>query len=104
MKFLRATLFLGVLFLANTAHADTTFYWTNLETGQETAIQQNGTYAVPLNVPGEIFIQIDSPVFGTEGSLFFIPDSSLPTREFVEHLGGFFGVGEIAWGQAGVYE
>ena len=104
MKFLRAALFLGVLFLANTAHADTTFYWTNLETGQETAIQQDGTYTVPLNVLGEIFIQIDSPVFGTEGVLFFLPDPSLPTREFVEHLGGFFGVGEIAWGQAGVYE
>ncbi len=69
----------------------------------EVAIQDGGTYAVPLNAPGDLRIETEfpevSPYWQTAGEVFFInPDTG--EREIVP---GFFEYG-FAWPQEGTYE
>lgn len=68
-------------------------------------IQHGGTYAVPFNISKDVQVQNDNPsIFNVEGVLFYIPDPEESTREFVEHVGGYFGAGTLTWERAGVYE
>lgn len=94
------------------AFASSTLYWTPFtedpDTGQRTygtelAMQNNGTYELSLHTLGETFIQVDTPIFNTEGVLFHIsnPEDPTPTREFIENFNNF---DDISFSQAGVYE
>src|SRR3989344_8452674 len=111
-----AALFAGaVLFIfPASAHAVSTLTWGDLVEDPETGgiffddpidIQDDGTYAVPLNVSKDVQVETDDPfVFAAEGALFRIPDPEIGTREFVASIGGFFGSYTLAWEETGVYE
>lgn len=106
---------LVIFVIPQVAFAAATLYWTPFtedpDTGDRTYgtelfIENAGEYEAPLNQLGEAFIQVDAPVFSTEGVLFYVPnpESPAPTREFVTRFGGFFFSSDIAFPQEGVYE
>ena len=113
--YLRLALFFSIasLLIPSVSHADSWLEWTSYfedpETGEfvideQITIEDGGTYQVPLNEVREVQVESDEVFFGAEGMLFHIPDPDEGTREFIAHLGGFFGDGELAWTEAGIYE
>ena len=106
---------LAVFIIPQAAFAASTLHWTPFTEdplteertyGTELFIGHGGTYEAPLNQLGEAFIEVDAPVFSTEGVLFYIPnpESPTPTREFVTSFGGFFFASDISFPQEGGYE
>lgn len=94
---------LTFIFAPHVAFAASELRWGDLA-GSFISMSNNQTYTVPLNEARPALVALDNFPTG-EGVLFFIPDPTSPTREFVTNIADLFsGPTNLSWSQAGVYE
>jgi len=114
LEALRLSAFFVVFFLLApfSAHAASALVWDGSTYDPDTAdlieehlihMEDGGTYAVPLNVTKDVWVESDVAPFGAEGVLFFVPDNG-DSREYTQYISPYFGAYQFAWNQPGVYE